>query len=301
MVVAGLLALMAGGEFLVSGAVAVAARLAMPPMLIGLTVVGFGTSLPEMLVSVDAALRGLPDIALGNVVGSNIANILLIGGVAALLWPIRLRQDSHGLLRDCAVMLAAAVVLLPLVMAGGVGRLAGAALFAGLVAYLVTAWRSSVPEEPEETAGKPLGRALLLVLAGLVLLILGARFLVDGAVFLARGYGVSEAFIGLTIVAVGTSLPELMTSVVAALRRQSEIAVGNIIGSNIFNLLGILGITSVIAPVTAAPRFAGFDVPVMIGVTVCFATILLLRKGIGRIAGAGLLAGYAGYIWLSPV
>lgn len=300
MVIGGLLALVFGGEWLVRGAVGVAARLAMPPMLIGLTVVGFGTSLPELLVSVDAAWRGLPDIALGNVVGSNIANILLIGGVAALLWPIKLRAGGKGLLRDCAVMLAAALLVWPLVASGDVGRMAGAALFLGLVTYLVVAFRSSAPQEAPEVAAPPLGLLLVQLVAGLALLILGARFLVEGAVSLARGYGVSEAFIGLTIVAVGTSLPELVTSVVAALRRHSDIAVGNIIGSNIFNILGILGITSLVAPISAAPRFAGFDVPLMIAVTVVFAGLLLLFKGVSRLAGAALLAGYGGYLWLSP-
>jgi len=301
LVVGGLLALLAGGELLVKGAVAVAARLAMPPMLIGLTVVGFGTSLPELLVSVDAAWRGLPDIALGNVVGSNIANVLLIGGLAAVLWPIHLQSSSKGLLRDCVVMLAAALVLWPLVAAGGVGRSVGAALFLGLVAYLILAWRSSVPEGGPEDAAKPVGIAVFQVVAGLVLLIVGARLLVDGAVTLARGFGVSEAFIGLTIVAVGTSLPELVTSVVAALRRQSDIAVGNIIGSNIFNILGIMGVTSVISPVAAAPRFAAFDVPVMIAASGVFVAVLLLAKGVNRLAGAGMLAGYATYLWLLPI
>jgi len=292
----GLVGLLFGGEALVRGSVGIARRLAIAPLLIGLTVVGFGTSTPELLVSVDAALRGVPDIAIGNIVGSNIANILLIVGLSALVWPIRVLGGT--LRRDTGVMMAAALVLIPVFWLGAIGRLSGAVLVAGLIAYLVWAYLRPGAGKAEDDPSPmvPLWQSALWVAVGLVALMLGARLLVDGAVSIARGYGVSEAFIGLTIVAVGTSLPELATSLIAALRRQSEIAIGNIVGSNIFNVLGILGVTAVIAPIPVAPRFLTFDLPVMIAVSLVLTGLLLTRPVIGRGVGVALLAGYAAYV-----
>lgn len=296
---AGLVGLFLGGEALVRGSVGIAQRLAIPPLLIGLTVVGFGTSTPELLVSVDAALRGVPDIALGNVIGSNIANILLIVGVSALVWPIRVMRGTLG--RDTGVMMLAALVLVPVFAMGLLSRPVGAALFVGLIAYLVWAYRQSrlEPSPVEEIAGVPakLVVSIMWVVGGLAALMLGARFLVDGAVSIAREFGLSEAFIGLTIVAVGTSLPELATSLIAALRKQSEIAIGNIVGSNIFNILGILGLTAVIAPVPVAPRFMMFDLPILISVSAILTGLLLLRPSIGRGIGLIFVLAYALYIW----
>ncbi|MFN3274605.1 MAG: calcium/sodium antiporter [Paracoccus sp. (in: a-proteobacteria)] len=295
---AGLIGLFFGGEALVRGSVGIARRMAIPPLLIGLTVVGFGTSTPELLVSVDAALRGVPDIALGNIVGSNIANILLIIGLSALVWPIRVMGST--LRRDTGVMMAAALVLVPVFATGQMGRVAGMALVAGLVAYLVWAYRQpgeAVTGSGDASPPAPMRVSVLWVLAGLVALMTGARFLVDGAVSIARGYGISEAFIGLTIVAVGTSLPELATSLIAALRRQSEIAIGNIVGSNIFNVLGILGVTALVAPIPVASRFLTFDLPVMIAVSIVLTALLLTRPVIGRGVGVVMLAGYMAYIW----
>jgi len=291
----GLLGLFAGGEALVRGAVGIAQRLAMSPLLIGLTVVGFGTSTPELLVSVDAAWRGVPDIAIGNVVGSNIGNILLIVGLSALVWPIRVTGGT--LKRDLAVMLAAALVLVPLFWLGAMGRPAGLLLVVALVAYLT--WAAIQPGEAAavEAPARPLWQSLVWVGVGLVALMLGARWLVDGAVSIARTHGVSEAFIGLTIVAVGTSLPELATSMIAALRRHSEIAIGNIVGSNIFNVLGILGVTALITPIPVAGRFLTFGLPVMFGASVVLTALLLLRPTIGRVAGVALLMAYAVYVW----
>ena len=295
---AGLIGLFLGGEALVRGSVGIARRMAIPPLLIGLTVVGFGTSTPELLVSVDAAWRGVPDIALGNIVGSNIANILLIIGLSALVWPIRVMGAT--LRRDTAVMMAAALVLVPVFAMGDVGRPAGFILVAGLAGYLV--WACCQPgARVEEELGMDAPASSLVsglwVIGGLVALMAGARFLVDGAVSIARDHGISEAFIGLTIVAVGTSLPELATSLIAAFRRQSEIAIGNILGSNIFNVLGILGVTALIAPIPVASRFLRFDLPVMIAVTLVLVVLLLNRPVIGRGAGGALLTGYAIYVW----
>ena len=298
LLLAGLVGLFLGGEALVRGSVGIARRMAIPPLLIGLTVVGFGTSTPELLVSVDAAWRGSPDIALGNIVGSNIANILLIIGMSALVWPIKVMGAT--LKRDTAVMTLAALALVPIFALGEMGRLSGFILFAGLIAYLVWAYLQPGEVVVEAEGIKPPSSMLISVLwvvGGLVALMAGARFLVDGAVSIARDYGISEAFIGLTIVAVGTSLPELATSLIAAFRRQSEIAIGNIVGSNIFNILGILGATAMIAPIPVAPRFLTFDLPIMIALSLVLTGLLLTQKVIGRGVGVAMLAGYGAYVW----
>lgn len=295
--IVGLTGLFFGGEALVRGSVGIARRMAIPSLLIGLTVVGFGTSTPELLVSVEAAWRGVPDIALGNIVGSNIANILLITGVSALVWPIAVTGAT--LHRDTAVMVVAALLLVPIFTYGQVGRLAGLVLVMALVGYLVWAYfkpGDTVPDEDNLPAPTSVFISVLWVVGGLVALMVGAHFLVDGAVSIARGYGISEAFIGLTIVAVGTSLPELATSLIAALRKQSEIAIGNIIGSNIFNLLGILGVTALITPIPVATRFLSFDLPVLIAVSLVLTALLLSRPVIGRGIGLAMLASYVVYV-----
>lgn len=296
-ILAGLIGLFFGGEALVRGSVGLAVRLAISPLLIGLTVVGFGTSTPELLVSLKAALSGAPDIALGNVIGSNIANILLIVGLTALVWPIRVLGQT--LRRDVGVMVAAALLLVPMLAMGQIGHAAGVILIAFLAIYLVWAYLApgdAAPTDPDMPEPMAILPAALWITIGLIGLIVGAQLLVIGAVEIARSFGMSEAFIGLSIVAVGTSLPELATSVVAAFRRQSEIAIGNVVGSNIFNILGILGVTSVISPITVAPRFLTFDLPVTIGASVLLAVLLLTRPRIGRIMGLILLAGYFTYI-----
>lgn len=300
LIVAGLIGLFLGGEALVRGSVGMARRLAMPPLLIGLTVVGFGTSTPELLVSIEAALRGVPDIAVGNIVGSNIANILLIVGLTSLVWPIRVSGTT--LRRDTAVMLTAAVALVPVFATGEIGRLPGALLVLGLAGYLFWAYLGSgaAPEDDSDrSASLSLRVSALWIVGGLAVLMLGARFLVDGSVSIARGFGVSEAFIGLTIVAVGTSLPELATSIIAAFRRQSEIAIGNIVGSNIFNVLGILGATALIRPVPVADRFLAFDLPIMIAATLVVTGLLLARPVIGRPIGLAMLAAYLAYVTMA--
>lgn len=297
-VLAGLIGLFFGGEALVRGSVGIARRMAIPPLLIGLTVVGFGTSTPELLVSVDAAWRGVPDIAIGNIVGSNIANMLLIVGLTSLVWPIVV--SGATLRRDTAVMVAAAFALVPIFAMGEMGRVAGGVLVTALIGYLIWAYLQpgdAVEEDINASAPSAAWISVLWVVGGLVVLMFGARFLVDGSVSIARGFGVSEAFIGLTIVAVGTSLPELATSVIAAFRRQSEIAIGNIVGSNIFNVLGILGITALIKPIPVADRFLTFDLPIMIAVSLVLTALLLTRPVIGRGVGLAGLVGYAVYVW----
>jgi len=294
----GLVGLFFGGEALVRGSVNIARRMAISPLVIGLTVVGFGTSTPELLVSVQAALRGAPDIAIGNIIGSNIANILLIVGLTALVWPIHVAGCSMR--RDTAFMIAAGLFLVPLFALGEIGRLAGTALLAGLGFYLL--WTFLKPEQDSangESEAAPISVviSLLWVAGGLAALLFGAKFLLEGAVSIARDFGVSEAFIGLTIVAVGTSLPELATSLIAAFRRQSEIAIGNIVGSNIFNVFGILGLTAVISPIAVAPRFLTFDLPIMIVVSLVLTGLLLALRQISRGMGALMLLGYAGYVF----
>lgn len=296
-IMAGLVGLFLGGEALVRGSVSIAHKMSISPFVIGLTVVGFGTSTPELLVSVQAALKGVPDIAIGNIVGSNIANVLLIVGVTALVWPIHVAGSA--LRRDTTIMILSALALVPLFAMGEIGRVAGLTLVAGLIAYLVWTFlkpRQEASDDEAEAAATPIMNALLWVTLGLVGLLFGARFLVDGAVSVAQDFGVSEAFIGLTIVAIGTSLPELATSLIAAFRHQSDIAIGNIVGSNIFNVLGILGVTSIVAPIPVAPRFLTFDLPIMIVVSIVLTGLLLLHQKIGRRTGAVMLLAYCAYL-----
>jgi cation:H+ antiporter len=296
LVLLGLILLFVGGDALVRGAVALAVRLRMPPLLIGLTIVGFGTSMPELLVSVQAAFAGVPDIAVGNVVGSNTANILLILGLAMLIAPMPTRIAGLG--RDLSVMLASAFALAAVAWAGIMSASLGLAFFAALVAYLAYSaitGRADTPDLAPDTAGSPVWKTLAIAGAGLAALIFGADFLVDGATRIARVMGLSDAVIGLTVVAVGTSLPELATSVASALRRQPEIAIGNVVGSNIFNILGILGITAMLSPIPVAAEIAAFDIPVMLVVSLGIAVLLLAFRRLPRIAGLALLVAYGWY------
>jgi cation:H+ antiporter len=297
----GLAGLFFGGEALVRGSVAIAERLGISKLVIGLTIVGFGTSMPELLVSMNAALTGSADIALGNVVGSNTANILLILGLSALVYPIS-NWDSN-VRRDALVALAAAVLTLILVQFAVIGRIAGLLMVAALGLYLWSIFAkeklapSQITDEadPHRAPGLSPLMAGGAVVLGLALLVTGADFLVDGATSIARALGISEAVIGLTIVAVGTSLPELATSVSAALRKQSDVALGNVVGSNIFNVLGILGLTAFVHPVGVGPSFASFDAPVMLAVTLLLAALLFFAKVIDRRIGAAMVAAYVAY------
>ena len=311
-IVAALVLLSVGAEGLVRGASALARRVGMSPFAIGLTVVGFGTSSPELFASVTAGLRGQGDLAVGNVVGSNIFNIAVILGIAALVAPIPV---PRALLKGEAVplLVAASVPFLALLFSGLLPRWLGVLLLLGLVLYVVRAYRSgraqaSTPaaeakaehdlhlDEPEALQ-HPL-RSTLYIVAGLALLVLGADLLVDHAVAIARTLGVSELAIGLTIVAGGTSMPELVTSLVGALRGHSEIAVGNVVGSNVFNILGVLGLTTAITPQTVAPQVIRFDTPVMLGTTVLLLVISFTRGRIGRVEGMAMLLGFVAYTWV---
>lgn len=288
--------LFVGGEGLVRGASSVARHFNLSPMLIGLTIVGFGTSAPELLVSVQAALAGQPGIAIGNVVGSNIANILLILGVSAAIAPLFI--PARRLWRDLAFMLAATAIFWAMLLGGEITRLYGAILILGLLAFLTVAFLYGKIDAEEDAPVESQLKAWAFTLGGLVVLVIGARLLVDNAVIIAKTFGVSEAVIGLTIVAVGTSLPELATSVIAALRRQTEIAVGNVIGSNIFNIFSIIGITALVTPIPVDPRFAVLDMPVAAAVALGLAVAAIVLNGLPRIAGFLLLTIYGGYLWL---
>ncbi len=266
LILVGLIGLALGGEFLVRGSVAVARKLGLSELIIGLTLVGFGTSMPELVTTLQATSQGATGIAVGNVVGSNISNILLVLGVAALLYPIL--TNPRALARDSIVMVFVTIVFCALVYCNMFSRVTGIAMVLFLLAYMVAtvildrqaeAPAAQMHKEEGESMGAPdsfiIG--LIMAVAGIAGVVLGARFLVQGAVTLATEWGISETVIGLTIVAIGTSLPELATSVVAALRQRSDVALGNVIGSNIFNLSGIIGVTAAITPFSMfAPKDA---------------------------------------------
>ncbi|MFO6465680.1 calcium/sodium antiporter [Jannaschia sp. KMU-145] len=294
----GFAGLLIGGEFLVRGAVAIAERLRLSPVVIGITLVGFGTSMPELLASVQAALVGAPGIAVGNVVGSNIANILLILGAAAAIRPVIVARGEFR--RDGTVLALATLLCLAAVLTGTLGRGAGLVFLAGLAVYIVHTIRTGAADPADPLAARPsMATALLCVVGGLVALLVGARSLVSGAVTVAADLGVSEAVIGLTVVAIGTSMPELITSVLAARRGQSALAFGNIVGSNLFNILGILGVTALVHPLEVPSVIAGFDIWVMLGATAVLMVAVLTVGRIGRPLGAALLLGYAAYLgWL---
>lgn len=302
----GLAGLYIGGEGLVRGAVGLAERSGISQLIIGLTIVGMGTSAPELLVSLQAALAGKSDIALGNVVGSNIANILLILGISALVFPIR--QWDKGIRRDASVALCAALLLFALAQFGIVSRFSGLVLVVGLFGYLGFVFFQETKKErfanPVDGPTKvhqtlPVWLLATFIVAGLVFLVFGADFLVSGASNIARSFGISEAVIGLTVVAVGTSLPELATSVMAALKRHSDVSLGNVIGSNIFNVLGILGITAMISPVSVNSSIGGFDLPLMVLLTLGVLVYLLVRNSVSRAVGGAMVAAYCAYtLWL---
>jgi cation:H+ antiporter len=295
---AGLVLLVLGGHALVGGASALAARLGVSPLVVGLTVVAWGTSAPELAVSLGAALRGQGDIALGNVVGSNIFNILGVLGLSALVAPLAV---SRRLVRlDVPILIALSAAVYVLGLDGRVSRVEGALLVAAGVAYTVFAVRTSradAPPVPAAPGAHALAAGVVRVVAGLALLALGARWLVESAVALARGLGISELVIGLTIVAAGTSLPEVAASVVAAWRGERDIAVGNAVGSNIFNILSVLGLTAAVSRtgVPVAPAALAFDIPVMVAVALACLPLFFTGMRIGRGEGALLVGYYAAY------
>ena len=308
--VAGGALLIGGAELLVRGASRIAIAAGISPLVVGLTVVAFGTSAPELAVTVGSSYAGEADVALGNVVGSNIFNILFVLGLSALIAPLVVNEQLVRL--DVPLMIAASVLVLLLGMDGGIGNLDGALLFAGVLAYTIFLIRQSRRATAAETAeaaaaggaveeadrsGGSWGVNLLLIAGGLALLVLGARWLVTAAVETAEALGVSQLVIGLTIVAAGTSLPEVATSVLASIRGERDIAVGNVVGSNLFNLLAVLGLGSLVAPegVPVPPGALTFDIPVMIAVAIAALPIFFTGYSIARWEGAVFLGYYVAY------
>ncbi|MEQ9454659.1 MAG: calcium/sodium antiporter [Phycisphaeraceae bacterium] len=304
LILLGLALLTAGGELLIRGASRLAAAAGIPPLLIGLTVVAFGTSAPELAVSIKAALSGQADLALGNVVGSNTFNVLLILGLSALILPLAVSVQLIRL--DVPIMIAVSALAWILAANGVVSRIEGGLLAAGLVAYTALQIRLGLKQQPPATTGAsdttpPKTNpwpSLLCIALGLTLLVFGSRALVDGATAIARSFGVSELMIGLTIVSAGTSLPEVATSIIAATRGQRDIAVGNVVGSNIFNILGVLGISAALSPqgIAVAPAALSFDIPIMLAVAFACLPIFITAGRIDRWEGALFLSFYAAYL-----
>ncbi|MEP4522474.1 MAG: calcium/sodium antiporter, partial [Alloalcanivorax venustensis] len=292
-----------GAEGLVRGSSSLALRAGLSPLTVGLTIVAFGTSSPELVVSLKATLSQQGDISVGNVVGSNIFNIAIILGITALLCPIPVHRKIIKI--DAPIALGLTCLLLVLLLNDSLGRLEGLLLFAGIIAYtvmnVVFANKEPVNGGNDDDAAPGISRHWILdtafMLGGLGILIFGSRLLVDHSIILAKGFGVSEAVIGLTIVAAGTSMPELATSVVAALRKQPDIAIGNVVGSNVFNILGILGVTSLVSPLYA-PGISWTDYAAMLAFTVLLIPLLYTGRILHRLEGLALIALYAGYLFL---
>ncbi len=297
-----------GGDVLVRGALAAAERAKVSPLLAGLVIVGFGTSAPELVVSVNAALNNQPDIAVGNVVGSNIANILLILGLSACIFPMV--ADIKALKRDGSMMIVATLLfILSASIFGLLNWMTGVIFLGILAAYLVWAYRTEKADdhspsaelhaaEAAEKQHKPIGLPLVIVfiLGGLGMLIIGANRFLLGAVGLGEAFGIPEAIIGLTVVAVGTSLPEFAVSLIAAFRRHGDVAIGNVLGSNIFNILAILGISSLITPLSINERMIMIDQWMMLVAAALLVLCLRFGLKVSRLQGAGFLTLYVAYV-----
>jgi cation:H+ antiporter len=305
---AGLTYLLVAGDLLVRGAISLAERAEVPPLVVGLTIVAFGTSAPELFVCVSAALRGFPDVAIANVVGSNVANVLLVLGVPAIFNATPCPRALRG---DLLLLMAVSVLFAGLCWLGPLGRREGLLLLAGVVGVLMRSARqagrsedvqAAAAEELERVLGLPrsLGMIVLFIVLGCLGLPLGAHLMVQGAVLLAERFAVPQAVVGVSIVALGTSLPELATTVLAAIHRNADIAVGNIVGSNLFNMLGIMGVTALVAPQAIAlpPGFAVFDLPVMLAAAGALVTLAWFRGRIGPASGAVLGIAYLAYVVL---
>ena len=310
MLVGGLAVLTIGAELLVKGSSRLAAAVGVSPLVIGLTIVAYGTSTPEMVVSIQSGLRGQDDVAIANVVGSNIFNVLLILGSCAAVLPLHVSAQLIRL--DVPIMIGASFLVCALAFDGRIGKLDGALLTTLILGYSVWSILKSRKETREvkaeyeaeygpATSGGKSAAALLLdvgmIIAGLACLVVGGRWFVDGSIDLARTLGVSEMIIGLTIVAAGTSMPELATSVVATLRGERDIAIGNVVGSNIYNLLGILGVASLATPggLAVNPLMFRVDMPVMTLVAVACLPVFFTGLTISRREGLLFLLGYAAY------
>lgn len=303
----GVVLLIVGADVLVRGASTLAIAVGISPLVVGLTVVAFGTSSPELAVLVQASVEGQSDIAIGNVVGSNICNILIVFGLTALIAPLVVSRQAVRI--DVPIMIGASFLLLLLVLDLVIGRFDGIILFGGIVAYTIWSIRQSQKQNNENNGEKGVdgdeptpeppslkwAKDVAFIVAGLVMLTVGARWLVDGAVTFATWLGVSELIIGLTVVAVGTSLPEIATSVIAGMRGEGDLVVGNVIGSNIFNILMVLGLTSIISPIDVSPQALHFDIPVMIAVALLSLPVLYTSYRVKRWEGGLFVMYYIAY------
>lgn len=298
----GLLILLLAGDVLVRGAVNLSLRLGIPALIVSLTVVAFGTSAPELLISIQAVLEGVPGLALGNVVGSNTANVLLVLGIPALLSGLEPPQADTR--KSYLFMMGGSILFVALATSGVFGWWQGAVLLVAMGLILSDQFREAyaharegqVEEIEEAEDDMPWWKIALYLVLGLIGLPVGAELLVDSSTEIARHFGVSETVIGLTLVALGTSLPELATTVMAAIRRHSEVAIGNVIGSNLFNLLAIIGIAAMAGPIPVAATFFAFDFWVMLGASIILAPFVFKRIRMGRAVGLGLTALYILYI-----
>ncbi len=304
-IIAGFIILLLGGDFMVRGAVAVAEKLCISPLIIGLTIVALGTSAPEFMVSIKAVMNEAPGIAIGNVVGSNIANVFLVLGVPALIFPIV--ASGASLNRDNLIMVGASLLFITFCWSGNLVTWQGLIFLGLLAAFLYHAYRAArregdtgedFEEDFDGVGAFPhnLPLAFGMIVLGLAGLFAGSSLLVSGSVSVAREAGISEAVIGLTMVALGTSLPELTTSIVAAIRRHGDVAIGNVVGSNLFNILGVMGATSVLMPVPIPAEVLRFDLWVMLGASLILVPFAVRRWPIGRVPGIAFTAAYIAYI-----
>ena len=297
----GLFLLLISGDFLVRGAIQLSNRLGVPALLVSLTVVSFGTSAPELIVAIKATLSGSPGLALGNVVGSNIANILLVLGLPTLI--VGLQNDIADTKRSFGLMIAASLLFIVFGMSGGFSWFYGVVLLSLLAFFLLDTFRQNSEKalnneslEFKQRISHSWRTIIFFLILGVIGLPVGADLLVTNASALAKGYGVSDAVVGLTLVAIGTSLPELATTFVAVLRKKAEVVLGNLIGSNIFNLLAIIGVTSLISPVPVDPIFIKFDFWIMLGASLLIAPFIFLNIQFNRLSGFLFVALYIGYL-----
>lgn len=303
--IAGLVLLLLAGDYLVKGAVGLAEQFGISPLAIGLTIVAFGTSAPELFISVEAAIGGSAGISIGNVVGSNIANVLLVIGLPALFGPVV--ANEHGIRRNSFVMVVLTLVFLAMLHDGMISRFEGGILFASIIAFVVWQFvsvqvkrRKSVPagdyHDEIGMAPKNWNRIGYYIVGGMIGLPLGAHLTITGALHIAQGFGVSDTAIGLTIVAIGTSLPELATSFMATLRGRSAVAVGNVIGSNIFNIACIMGATALIVPLDVPSRVISIDMWVMLATTIVMAVFAMAHLTARKMLGLTMMGTFAAYV-----
>ncbi len=303
-IIGGSIGLFIGAEGLVRGASSLAIRLGISPLVVGLTVVAFATSSPELVVSIKAAIEGNPGIVMGNVVGSNICNIALILGVAAMISPMSVK--SQVIKREIPIMIIVSVILLLILLDDTITRVEGVFLVIGIITYIILGYKYSIKEKDNEEVIKEfeeiipkspykVWQSLVLMLVGLGLLVFGSNLFVDGAVAIAEKFGVSQAVIGLTIVALGTSLPELTTSIVASFKNENDIAIGNAVGSNVFNILSILGISSLISPISKS-GITMVDLSIMMFFTILILPLSKTKFTLRRWEGALLFCGYVAYV-----